>query len=239
MCGRYTFFALDTDFEERFGATPTDSLEPRYNAAPTQSLPVIRNDSPEAITRLRWGLIPRWADNERTQFINARAETLREKGSFAQAFEQRRCLVLADGFYEWTETESGNQPFRVTRADREPFCMAGLWERFTPPETQSGLDAFTDGGSEVGSPGGADPNPIETFTIVTTDPNEVVGDLHDRMPVVIPREAERRWLDGDPDELNSLLTPYAGEMDAYPVSRAVNDPANDTPELIEAHGASA
>lgn len=246
MCGRYTIFMLDTDFEDRFGATPREPLTARYNAAPSQDLPVIRNDSPTEITHLRWGLIPRWADDESTNFINARAETLREKRSFADPFERRRCLVLADGFYEWAETESGKQPYRVTLEEPEPFSIAGLWERFTPRETQSDLGAFTDGGT--GGDGtradGDDadavgngrehsaPPAVETFTIVTTEPNDVVGKLHDRMPVVLAPGDERRWLEGDPTEVDDLLAPYEGDMRAYPVSRAVNDPSNDSPKVI-------
>lgn len=228
MCGRYTIFMLGTDFEERFGATPREPLEPRYNAAPRQDLPVIRNDSPAEITHLRWGLIPQWADDESTNFINARAETLREKRSFAEPFEKRRCLVLADGFYEWAETESGKQPYRVTLVEQEPFCIAGLWERFTPHNTQSDLGYFGGGSGN----GNGDSDPIETFTIVTTEPNDVVGELHHRMPVVLPLEAERRWLEADSEDAADLLVPYEGDMRAYPVSRAVNDPSNDSPEVI-------
>lgn len=145
MCGRYTIFMLDTDLDERFGAVPRESLDPRYNAAPGQDLPVIRNDSPDAITYLRWGLIPRWAEERTTNFINARAESLREKRSFAEPFESRRCLVLADGFYEWAETDESKQPYRITLEEREPFCIAGLWEQWTPPEAQSDLGAFVGG----------------------------------------------------------------------------------------------
>ena len=231
MCGRYTIFMVDTDFEERFGVVPQGSLDPRYNAAPGQDLPVIRNDSPTEITRLRWGLIPEWADEGSTDFINARAETLGEKHSFAEPFEQRRCLVLADGFYEWAETGEGKQPYRITTAKEEPFCMAGLWERWTPPDAQSDLAAFADsGGDSAGSVG--EPEPIETYTIVTTDANEAVGDLHHRMPVVLPREEERRWLEDDAEDVVDLLAPYPGGMQAYPVSRAVNDPSNDAPGVI-------
>lgn len=231
MCGRYTIFMVDTDFEDRFGATPRESLEPRYNAAPGQDLPVIRDDSPTEITHLRWGLIPRWAEEASTNFINARAETLSEKRSFADPFEQRRCLVLVDGFYEWAETDAGKQPYRITAADDEPFCLAGLRERWTPPDTQSDLGAFSDSGGD-GANSTAGPDPIETYTIVTTEANDTVGDLHHRMPVVLPRDGERRWLEDDPEDLEGLLAPYSGGMRAYPVSRAVNDPSNDAPELI-------
>jgi len=232
MCGRYTIFALDTDVKERFGATPRTPLEPRYNAAPSQDLPVIRNDSPTEITHLRWGLIPRWADDRGTNFINARAETLREKRSFAEPFSQRRCLVLADGFYEWAETENGKQPYRVTLDDGDLFCMAGLWERWTPTETQSDLSAFGSGADDGNGADSADPDPVETFTIVTTEPNELMSELHHRMPVVLPRDEERRWLDDDSGTLDDILTPYAGDMRAYPVSTAVNNPSNDSPDLI-------
>jgi putative SOS response-associated peptidase YedK len=231
MCGRYTIFALDTDFEARFGAVPQKPLSPRYNAAPSQDLPVIRNDSPAEITHLRWGLVPQWADDESTNFINARAETLHEKRSFADPFEQRRCLVLADGFYEWTETERGKQPYRVTVEDGELFCMAGLWERWTPEQTQSDLGAFG-GGAGGDENGNGDSATVETFTIVTTEPNDLMETLHHRMPVVLPRDEERRWLEDEPDDLDDLLAPYAGDMRAYPVSTAVNNPSNDSPELV-------
>ena len=223
MCGRYSLFAPPDELEARFDATFTFDFEPRYNAAPSQELPVITGDAPDVIQRLRWGLVPRWADDDTDGHINARAETVAEKPAFADAYERRRCLVLADGFYEWTETEHGKQPYRVARVDDEPFAMAGLWERWTPDTLQTGLGEFgTDG------PSGA-VDPVETFTVITTEPNEVVEPLHHRMAVILDRDEETRWLDGEAVPLD----PWPGDsLRAYPVSTAVNNPANDGPELI-------
>ena len=231
MCGRYSLFAPPDDIEERFGATFDYEFEPRYNAAPSQSLPVVTGDEPETIQRMEWGLVPSWADDRSDfEFINARAETVRKKRSFADAYESRRCLVPADGFYEWTKTESGKQPYRVTVGDDELFAMAGLYERWTPPQTQTGLGDFG-GGSEPDS----EPDPVETFTVITTEPNEPIAELHHRMAVILSPAEEREWLTGDPDAVESLLDPYPAEpIRTYPVSTAVNNPANDTPEVLEA-----
>jgi len=233
MCGRYSLFAPPADVEERFDATFDFDFEPRYNAAPSQELPVITTEAPDTIGRMEWGLVPSWADDRSDfEFINARAETVAEKRSFADAYERRRCLVPADGFYEWTELGggSGKQPYRVTVGDGDVFAMAGLYERWTPPQTQTGLGDFS------GGPDGdlsSDPAPVETFTIVTTEPNEVVADLHHRMAVVLSPEEEQTWLSGDPDEVAALMDPYpADRMRAYPVSTAVNNPANDAAELV-------
>ncbi len=225
MCGRYTLFTPPADLEERFGASFEHPPTPRYNAAPGQSLPVITNDAPETIDTFEWGLIPHWAeDASGNRPINARAETVAEKRSFRDAYENRHCLVLADGFYEWQGTSEGKQPYRVTLDSREPFAMAGLWERWQPPGKQTGLSEFGNGRPE------AETDAVETFTVITTEPNDVVGTLHDRMAVVLPAAEEQRWLaEGDAD----LLRPYPDEMVPYPVSTAVNDPSNDSPELVE------
>jgi len=234
MCGRYSLFAPPDEIEARFDATVAEAFEPRYNAAPRQSLPVITGDDPDTIQRMEWGLIPSWAeDRSDFEFINARAETLTEKPSFEAAYERRRCLVLADGFYEWTDAEGGKQPYRVTLADEEPFAMAGLWERWTPPQTQTGLDAFAAGGPDVSDEPA--PEPIETFAVVTTDPNDLVADLHHRMAVILAPDEEAAWLTADTDRAADVLDPYpAEEMRAYPVSTAVNDPSNDSPAVVEA-----
>jgi len=228
MCGRYTIVAQPDDLEDRFGATADRSLEPRYNAAPGQELPVVTNDAPDTISHLQWGLIPAWADDPAigNSLINARAETVDEKRSFGDAYECRRCLVPAEGFYEWAETDAGKQPYRVTLDNGEPFALAGLWERWQPPQKQTGLDEFGDGDPD------SEADPIETFTIVTTEPNAVIEPLHDRMAVVLSPDGEGRWLDSDDGK--DLLEPYpAAEMRAYPVSTAVNDPRNDSPGLVE------
>jgi putative SOS response-associated peptidase YedK len=230
MCGRYSLFAPPADIEARFDATFAFDFEPRYNAAPSQSLPVVASEADDTIQRMEWGLVPSWADDRSDHgYINARAETLSRKRSFADAYESRRCLVPADGFYEWVSEEGGKQPYRVCLPDDAPFAMAGLYERWEPPQRQTGLGEF--GGSGAG--GGQD-DVVETFTIVTTDPNEAVADLHHRMAVVLDPDEEATWLHGSVDEAAQLLDPYDGPMRTYPVSTAVNSPANDSPALIEA-----
>ena len=233
MCGRYTLMIERAALEERFDARFADSSEEftaRYNMSPGQRLPVITNDAPEAIRSLEWGLVPSWADDDRNGLINARAETVDEKPSFRAAYERRRCIVPADGFYEWVETENGKQPYRIAFEDDRVFAMAGLWERWEPDDetTQAGLDAF---GGGVADEDGED-GPIETFTIVTTEPNDLVSELHHRMAVILEPEREREWL--TVDDPKSLLEPYpADELRAYPVSRAVNDPSIDKASLVE------
>ncbi|EMA01241.1 SOS response-associated peptidase [Haloferax denitrificans] len=230
MCGRYTLFTPPEELETRFDATPTRPLSARYNCAPGQELPVVTNDAPAEFRFLKWGLVPSWADsasvgNDR---INARAETVREKRSFADAYEARRCLVPADGFYEWVDRGGDKQPYRVAFEDDRPFAMAGLWERWKPSTKQTGLGDFGSGGPS------REQEPLETFTVVTTEPNDLVSELHHRMAVVLAPDEEETWLHGDPDEAAALLDTYPDdELTAYPVSTRVNSPANDGPDLIE------
>ncbi|MFC6974025.1 SOS response-associated peptidase [Halomicroarcula sp. GCM10025709] len=228
MCGRYSLFTPPDEIESRFGAAFSEPFEPTYNAAPSQSLPVVTNEAPETIQRMEWGLIPSWADDRSDHgYINARAETVAERASFADAYESRRCLVPADGFYEWVDREGGKQPYRVALPDDEPFAMAGLYERWRPPQRQTGLGEF-------GASGGSDGDDIvETFTIITTEPNETVEALHHRMAVVLGPDEEAAWLADDTDDLDSLLDPYDGPMRSYPVSTAVNSPGNDHPGLVD------
>jgi putative SOS response-associated peptidase YedK len=233
MCGRYSLFAPREAIETRFDARFAFDYEPRYNAAPSQNLPVITAESPGTIQRMEWGLIPSWADSRTAHgHINARAETLTEKRSFAEAYESRRCLVPADGFYEWVDEDGGKQPYRVALPDDDLFAMAGLYERWEPPQRQTGLGEF--GASGDGS--GGENDIIESFTIVTTEPNDAVSDLHHRMAVILDPSEESTWLRGSADDVSSLLDPYGGPMRTYPVSSAVNSPSNDSPELIEPVG---
>jgi putative SOS response-associated peptidase YedK len=236
MCGRYTLTVDRDALESRFDARFADAeFEPRYNAAPSQELPVITDAEPDAIRHLEWGLVPSWAEDG-GGLINARAESVAEKPSFRAAYEGARgtadaaagrCLVPADGFYEWVETAAGTRPYRVTFEDDRVFAMAGLWVRREPETTQTGLDAFgggVDGGTETG--------PLETFAIVTTEPNDLVSELHHRMAVLLEPDAERRWLTAD--DPRDLLEPRSAEgMRADPVSTAVNDPSTDEPSLID------
>ena len=214
MCGRFSLFVPPAVLEDRFGAEVGGSYVPRYNVAPRDGVAAIRNDDPETIDALSWGLVPGWVDDpdDYPRPINARAETVAEKPSFRDAYAERRCLVLADGFYEWTGRRGSKQPYRIVRTDGEPFAFAGLWETW-------------------GSNGGT----LRTTTILTTAANETVGEIHDRMPVILERDEERGWLAAaDPDDLQSMLDPYPdAELEAYPVSTAVNDPSHDSPDVVE------
>jgi putative SOS response-associated peptidase YedK len=206
-------FAPQSEQETRFAATATVPTQPRNNIAPRENRAVVRNVTPGTIDQLAWGLLPSSADPaDAPRPINARAETVTEKRSFAEAFEKRRCLVLADGFYEWKATRGGKQPYRVERQDGGPFAMAGLFERW-------------EGDDEV----------QETVTVVTTEPNAVVEPLHNRMAVVLDPEEEATWLtEADPETHRELLDPSpADQWRSYPVSTRVNDPTNDDPSIVE------
>lgn len=243
MCGRFSLFAPAEDIEERFGATFDYPHERRYNAAPGQALPVVTDETPERIQAAEWGLIPTWADDDGHAPINARAETLAEKPSFRDAVAgvetagesadpgeaAGRCLVLSDGFYEWGQDADGERrPYRITRVDDEPFAMAGLWTRWRPPGTQTDLGEFAGDGPT------AEPSLRTTFTVVTTEANDAVGRIHDRMPVILARADERRWLSADRANAGHLLVPCpAADLRVYPVSRKVNDPSNDVPSVVQ------
>jgi putative SOS response-associated peptidase YedK len=227
MCGRYTLFTPAEALAERF-ETQTPDWDPRYNCAPGQELPVVTGTEPDRFARQQWGLIPDWADDASTASINARAETVDEKPSFADAVEHRRCLVPANGFYEWVDRDAGKQPYRVAFEDDRPFAMAGIWSRWEPPARQTGLGEFGDGTIS------SDPEPIDTFAIVTTEPNDLIGDLHHRMAVILDPDAESTWLHGSVEAALDCCDPYPGDdLTAYPVSTRVNDPSHDDPSLIE------
>ena len=241
MCGRYSLFVAPETLKSRF-SIDVSAYEPRYNAAPSQSLPVISDGHPSSLSRMEWGFVPPWAD-ERNGHINARGESLRERPTFAAAFEGNnyqassgevlktgRCLVPADGFYEWVQREGKKQPYRVQRTDGEPFAMAGLWTQWRPKTTQMGLDAF---GGDTTATARETTDSITTFAIVTTEPNDVVQPLHHRMAVILPEGEERRWLTESPTAVEPLLAPYGGELESYPVSTAVNNPKNDSPAVIK------
>lgn len=227
MCGRYSLFIDPGAVEQRFDARFAFDYEPRYNAAPGQQLPVLRDDSRDSITQGQWGLVPSWADEPSTNLINARAETVGETPAFREAYRNRRCLVPVDGFYEWVETTGGGkQPYRITSTDDRPFALAGLWETWTPDHTQTGLGDFSNGG-------GPDPDPeaLVSFTVLTREPNETVREYHDRMPVVVGEGEESAWLDGT--AVGELDPTPEDALRGYPVSTAVNNPANDSPVVVE------
>lgn len=219
MCGRFSIFADPERLAERFDASlPEEGLRPRYNAAPTQNLPVILNEDADArrIELLRWGLVPFWAEDPSigSRMINARGETLAEKPSFRTALKKRRCLVLADGFYEWQKTADGKIPMRITLKSGEPFALAGLWETWKEPTGDL----------------------LRTFTIITTTPNELLEPIHNRMPVILPREHEAIWLDNAADQgiWLDMLRPYSADlMTVHPVSKRVNFVGNDDPEIVQ------
>jgi putative SOS response-associated peptidase YedK len=214
MCGRNSVFIKEEDLEERFDARVIiDSYQPRFNISPQQPHPVISNADPDMITEYRWGLAPQWMDDTSDGFINARSETAHEKPAFRHAWEMRPCLVLSTGFYEWKQSNSGSkQPYRVYRKSDPAFTMAGLWEERKLENSES----------------------LRTVTILTTEPNKVVEPIHDRMPVVLPRDEERTWLEADSDERREVCRPYPkDDLETYPISTRVNNPMNDDARVIE------
>ncbi|MCB0019705.1 MAG: SOS response-associated peptidase [Anaerolineales bacterium] len=223
MCGR---FALLTDGEtliEQFEVTQNAELlwpdrpVARYNIAPTQPVAAIRtgrNGEGKEWALFGWGLVPSWAKEPSigSRMINARSETVAEKPSFRAAYKRRRCLVPMDGFYEWQKVDGGKQPHFIHMRDKRPFAVAGLWEFWESPDGSA----------------------LETCTLLTTTPNELMAELHNRMPVILDPADYNSWLFGEPgDGLQHLLRPCPAEqMTAYPVSRFVNSPYNDAPECI-------
>jgi putative SOS response-associated peptidase YedK len=224
MCGRYVT-KQEAEIERlwNLGRSGANPLGPLYNAAPTQSLPVYRvhHERGAELVRLRWGLIPSWAKEASigARMINARGETVAEKPAFRTAFRRRRCLVPMMGFYEWQKAGARKVPHYVHLLNTELFGVAGLYEYW---------------------PGGDGADPIESYTIITTEPNELVSRLYDRMPAILPERSYDTWLDPKnekSDALQELLKPYpAEEMRAFPVSTRVNNVKNDGPELIEPVG---
>jgi len=215
VCGRFKLSSDDDTLHAEFGIVLAQDYQPRYNIAPTQSVLALLSDG-ETLrpAALRWGLIPPWEDSPArgAKLINARAETLLQKRSFRDAFEHRRCLILADGFYEWLRDGKTRTPMLIQRPDRRPFAFAGLWERWGRGEEK-----------------------IFSCTIITVPPADVVRPIHDRMPLILQRADQEKWLDpgAGAAELQQLLLPYTGQLEAFAVSTLVNSPANDSPELME------
>ena len=216
MCGRFTLVSPFVAVTERFHAAAPQDFRPRYNIAPGQDVLCVIRDGENRIEHLRWGLIPFWAKDPAigNRLINVRAETVAEKPSFRSAFAKRRCLVVADGFYEWRPEGKRKVPVYVFLKSKKPFGFAGLYENWKDP-----------GGRE-----------IRTCTIITTEANDLVRPIHDRMPVILPEGVEDRWLDpseGSRERLQAILTPYpAGEMAAFDVTSIVNSAAHDAPDCI-------
>jgi len=213
MCGRITLRRPERVKLERLNTRPLFETEPRYNIAPTQKLWTVTESNEErSLDLLQWGLIPSWSKKP-TGFINARAETLEAKPSFKEAFMRRRCLIAADGFYEWEKLGKAKQPHYFQMNDAAPFFFAGIWDEW-----------YFDGTS------------IKTCAIVTTTPNKLLATIHDRMPVIIPNEGLDCWLRGNAKlpELRELLRPFPdSEMKGFPVSPEVNGSEADHPGLVE------
>ncbi|KOP22970.1 hypothetical protein AMR41_29260 [Hapalosiphon sp. MRB220] len=219
MCGRFTLSAFPEVLSQIFEVEKIPDFKPQYNIAPTQMVLVVLYNSENhkrEIQQLRWGLIPSWAKDQSmgAKLINARAETVAEKPAFRRAFKYQRCLLVADGFYEWRKQEGKKQPYYFRLLSEKPFAFAGLWEEWQSPEQEQ----------------------IKSCTILTTQANELVEQVHDRMPVILQQETYDLWLDPqvhDRELLQPLLHPYPSEtMTSYPVTTLVNSPKNNSPECI-------
>lgn len=221
MCGRYNLISDADAVVDFFKTANRLDIQPRYNIAPSQDAPVVRaNESGRELALMRWGLVPHWAKDRKFSYhtINARAETVASKPAFREPFRHHRCLVPATGFYEWKSLVDGKQPFNIRIGEGKLFAFAGLWDHWDK---------------------GAEP-PLDSFSIIVTDANEAIKPLHERMPVILHPHAYDLWLDPaiqDPARLQPLLRPCpAGWVNAYPVSRRVNSPANDDPACLEPTG---
>ena len=218
MCGRFAFYSPAEAAAALFGVTGSVDLKPRYNIAPTQYVAAVRLDDDKAreLVTLRWGLVPFWAKDASigNRMINARAETVAEKPSYRNAYKHRRCVVLADGFYEWRKEGGGKTPYYISLASGEPFGLAGLWENWTDKETGESL---------------------QTTTLITTGANEFMTPLHHRMPVVLGPETADEWLAGSVELLDDVAA-RTPQLRAWPVDRRVNNARNEGADLIDAVG---
>lgn len=216
MCGRYELSSHPTAIALAFGLPHPPDIRPRYNIAPTQQVPIVRHNAAgeRELVQVRWGLVPRWAKDPSigAKMINARGETVASKGAFRNAFARHRCLVPANGFYEWRRTRSGKQPMHIGMSDGRPFGLAGLYERWLSPD------------GEV----------LDTCTIVTTSASGSLADVHPRMPVIVPDAEYARWLDCANADVADLLAAWSGApLRIHPVSTRVNAVINDDAQLCE------
>ena len=218
MCGRFVFYSDPQFMREQYGFDEGRiEFRPRYNIAPTQQVVTITNDGTRRVELMRWGLVPFWAKELKVGYrmINAVGETLATKPAFRAAFKKRRCLILADGFFEWRKDGKLKIPTYIYLKSREPFAFAGLWETWKSPEGET----------------------VKSCTIVTTKPNEFMEPIHNRMPIILSSETEPLWIDPlseNPDILQPLLQPSPAEqMESYQVSSYVNSPRNEGPECIK------
>jgi putative SOS response-associated peptidase YedK len=215
MCGRFAFYSPGEATAALFGASGSFEVEPRYNIAPTQHIAAIRNNENDGreLTMLRWGLIPFWAKDKSigNRMINARAETVAEKPAYRAAYHRRRCLVLADGFYEWHKEAAGKVPYFISPANEQPFALAGLWESWQSKESDES---------------------IQSATLITAAANDFMASLHHRMPVILDAATADRWLAGD-DDLIDYAVSHGPELRAWPVDRRVNNARNEGADLIQ------
>ncbi|NOR67086.1 MAG: SOS response-associated peptidase, partial [Woeseiaceae bacterium] len=213
MCGRFAFYSPGEATAALFGASGSFEVEPRYNIAPTQHIAAIRNNEEDGreLTMLRWGLIPFWAKDKSigNRMINARAETVAEKPAYRAAYHRRRCLVLADGFYEWHKEGAGKAPYFVSLANEQPFALAGLWESWQSKESDES---------------------IQSATLITAAANDFMASLHHRMPVILESATADRWLAGDDDLIDYAIS-HGPELRAWPVDRRVNNARNEGADL--------
>lgn len=216
MCGRYTYTKPDLyPFEHKLETGLTLDLKPRYNIAPSQQAAVIHAaEQGYKVSLMRWGLVPRWSKEPATKYstINAKVETAASKPAYRDAFKRRRCLVPADGYYEWKQTAGQKQPYYI-HLGCQPFAFAGLWERWE----------------------GEGADPFDSYTIITGPATEATRDIHPRMPVIVPENAWRAWMDTDtsPTKLADILASPVTDLQHHPISTRVNNPRNEGPDLIQ------
>ncbi len=219
MCGRFAFYSPSEAAAALFGVSGSIPVEPRYNIAPTQTIAAVRNgeDNERELVMLRWGLVPSWAKDPSigNRMINARAETVAEKPSFRAAYSRRRCIVLADGFYEWRRAGDVKTPYFISLASGGPFGLAGLWENWHDRESDES---------------------VQTTTLITTAANDFMRPLHHRMPMILETDAANDWLGGD-NAMLETATDKSPPLQAWPVDRRVNNARNQGEELIEPDGA--
>jgi len=217
MCGRYRLTNAERYADLNDVRLGGEDIPARFNISPTQTVFVILDEKPKEFVPVKWGLIPTWAKDRKiaSSLINARCETVAVKPAFRTAFKKRRCLVVADGFFEWKKVGAGKQPFNIGLKNDEPFAFAGLWETWCDPATQE---------------------EVKTCSIITTTPNELTAPIHDRMPVILPPDRRAAWLDPSTnlEQLQKFLVPFdAGKMEASPISSRVGSPKNDDAGIIE------
>jgi putative SOS response-associated peptidase YedK len=220
MCGRFVLYALAADVAEEFDVAETPGIQPRYNIAPTQEVMIVRSAAESGVRELvsvRWGLIPHWAKDDKmaARMINARCETIADKPAFRAAFKYRRCLIPTNGFYEWKKERTGKQPFFFGITGDKIFAFGGIWERWKSPDGRE----------------------MESCSILTTESNELLKDIHDRMPLILKPEDYALWLDPQvksADALTKLFEPFPSEfMSGRPVSPRVNSPSYDGPDCVD------